>query len=88
MDAQAKLHREHISKQQGYQYSKLHLGEFWMTSVNNIPITQNIEAVIQNHLYKPVMAEHLVTNRLYHPEAPDLINWDAVEKASSNLTIA
>ena len=33
------------------------------------------------------MAEHLIQNRGDHPDAPDCINWHAINTAMNNLTI-
>jgi len=87
MDKKAKLFREYIFKTPSYQYSTLHLQNQWAIITNGKIVSQDIEATIKNEYYHHDMSEHLIVNKGYHPSAPSMINWNAIEAATRCLPL-
>ena len=86
VDVKAGEYREYIENNSTYQYSTLHWFSNWSCHINGNPITANLEQQINEWIYTREMKSFLVENKGYHKDAFDLIDWSAIEKASSTLT--
>jgi len=85
MDKRAGLLRQRLETQTDYTFSHLHNMQQWTVSHNGNIITRNLEKNMTNLLFERKMFKHLIEKKKYHPDAPSMINWDAIERASKLL---
>jgi len=87
MDKKAKNFRSYVQATPQYEYSTIHLQHDWTLLRNGVIVSQDISKEIKKCHYYNKMAEHLILNKGYHEQAPQLIHWDAIEKATQSLPI-
>jgi len=88
MDKHAKRFRLHIKSSPHYEYSTLHLQHDWTLLLNGIIVGQDISTTVKNHHYFHRMSTHLIENKGCDINAPKLINWTAIEKATNALPLS
>ena len=85
MDQKAKQYREQIESTPNYEYSKIHFLSNWICKTSENTITENISLHIKHQIYHKKMKHHLTHHQQYTNEAFELIDWNAIHKASMNL---
>jgi len=55
--------------------------------LNGVIVGQDITYTVKNHHYFHRMSDHLIKNKGYNVNAPKMINWTAIEKATNALPL-
>ena len=87
MDKRAGQYRRYAESSSHSQFSKLHWFTNWHCRTNDKHITENLEYHVKDRIVLQRMKEYLLRYKRYSEEAFESIDWYAIGKAASSLTV-
>jgi len=70
-----------------YEYLKLHWLTNWRCNINSKYVTSYFEYHLKDQIYKSQMKQHLITKKNYTSESIENIDWFAIGKAASSISM-